>query len=158
MFEWLKNRRKISFNGSHRDDELDGDAEDINGAVECTFPPSVESLFAALDIKVPRPPSEEKARDPYLIWSALSQWENALYMRLSEEQYAKGTWPATASQMEALRGALEDQKGNYAGNRLAYTLVRCGCREVDTISGLCAWDAQLFRWKNVGLSAADLLE
>lgn len=158
MFDWLKKRKKILPKGWHRDNELlDEDAEDIDGAVEFAFPPSTERLFTALEIKVPRRTNEEQARDPYIVWSALSQWENVLYGRLPEEQYSNGTWPVTHQQVEALRAALKDQKGNYAGSRLAYTLVRCGCRELDTISGLCAWDAQLFRWKSAGLSAEDML-
>lgn len=121
------------------------------------LPPSSKRLFQALDAYTPVPKSEEEARDFYPLHSALSDWKNALYSRLPRAEYESGTWPASPELLDAMRAALADQRGNYAGDELAYCLVRCGCRQAETIAGLSAWDAQLFRWSAAGLRARDLL-
>jgi hypothetical protein len=122
------------------------------------FAPSTKQLFKALKFDWGDPANEEQARDIYPIDAALSDWKNRLYDHLSEEEYERGTWPASSELLDAMRAALADQRGNYAGDLLAYCLVRCGCRQAETIAGLSAWDAQLFRWRASGLSARDLLE
>ncbi len=122
-----------------------------------SFLPSMKQLFEALNFDWPEPDNEEEARDAYAVTSALTDWENTLYRQLSDNEFTHGAWPASPELLAALRAALADHRGNYAGDRLAYCLVRCGCREPETIAGLCAWDAQLFRWSAAGFSAEDLL-
>jgi hypothetical protein len=121
------------------------------------FAPSTTQLFKALAFDWPDPVNEEQACDMYPIDAALSNWTNRLYGQLSKEEYERGTWPASSELMDAVRAALADQRGNHAGDLLAYCLVRCGCRRAETIAGLSAWDAQLFRWRAAGLSARDLI-
>ena len=117
------------------------------------FLPSTRHLFKVLEFDwLPEPEN-----DKYPISAALTAWENRLYKQLSEKDFKNGTWPASPALLSALRAALSDQRGNYAGDKLAYCLVRCSCRQPETISGLCAWDSQLFLWRDAGLSAEDLL-
>src|SRR3954464_1876270 len=74
-----------------------------------------------------------EARDPYPVDAALSEWENEVLGKLPDDQYRRGIWPSTPELLSALRDALEDQRGNYAGERLAFALAHCGCHEPDVI-------------------------
>lgn len=121
------------------------------------YPASTRQLFQALGIDWPDPDNEEAASDPYAVHAALSNWTNDLCGQLSNTEFENGTWPVSPALLDAMRAALADQRGNYAGDDLAYCLVRCGCRQPETIAGLSAWDAQLFRWSAAGLRARDLL-
>lgn len=121
------------------------------------FLPNTKRLFQALQFEWPDPQDKRQACDIYPIHASLTAWSNTLYNQLPKAQYDQGIWPSSPDLMDALRAALADQRGNYAGDALAYGLVRCGCREPETIAGLSAWDAQLFRWSAAGFSARDLL-
>lgn len=108
------------------------------------FLPSTERLYAVLQAELPAPE----------VHAAMVVWENALFHTLPRDAFNSGTWPAQPALLAAMRAALADQRGNYAGDHLAYCLVRCGCREPDTMAGLCAWDAQLFRWQEAPRKAS----
>ncbi|MES2900191.1 MAG: hypothetical protein V4723_10710 [Pseudomonadota bacterium] len=114
-------------------------------------------LFQALQFEWPEPESQDQACDLYPIQASLTDWHNTLYNQLPSAQYDRGIWPSSPELLEAMRAALADQRGNYAGDALAYSLVRCGCRRSETVAALSAWDAQLFRWSAAGFSARDLL-
>lgn len=102
--------------------------------------PSTQRLFAVLGYDMEAILSKSRsARDPYPVYYALTSWENDLFERIGPEKYEHGAWPATQEELDALRNALADQKGNSAGEELAYILVRCGCRQPETLAGLCAW-------------------
>lgn len=123
-----------------------------------SFLPSTYQLFNALSFEWPEPENNKQAEDTYQIYSAVLDWANALYYKLSENVYSEGIWPVDEHVLNALRDALVDQKGNYAGDLIAYTLIRCGCREQATIDAMNLCDSQLLRWRAKGLSAVSLLE
>jgi hypothetical protein len=106
------------------------------------------------------PPSNEaEANGPYTVDACLAEWEDGvLAASLSKEELnGAATWPASPELVDALRAALADQRGNYAGERLAFALVRCGCRAPETLTALNRWDALPFRWHAAGFTAATLL-
>ena len=98
-----------------------------------------------------------EARDPDPVDASLTEWDNEVLSKLPEDQYRRGIWPSTPELLIALRDALQDQRGNYAGERLAFALAHCGCHEPDVISSLNPWDSLVFRWREAGYSAEQLL-
>ncbi|HEY0064450.1 MAG TPA: hypothetical protein VGC21_20200 [Telluria sp.] len=119
--------------------------------------PSTVALLRTLGADWSARAAPDGADDARAIQTALRAWENRLYHVLPAASRDSATWPAAPELLAALRASLADQRATPAGAYLAYCLVRCGCRDSATIDGLCAWDAQLFRWQAAGYSARDLL-
>lgn len=122
--------------------------------------PSTRRLLDLLMHRDWAPPADEaEANGPYTVDACLAEWEEGVLAKTlaPEELNGAATWPATPALMDALRAALLDQRGNYAGERLAFALVRCGCRAPATITALNRWDALPFRWHAAGLTTATLL-
>lgn len=94
-------------------------------------------------------PDLEEGDDSDAISAALKGWEN-------EIDDGDSDWPAEPPLLQALRLAVEEHTGQEISQHLAYALVRCGCRNPQTLSALHPWDALLFRWNEAGLSAQDL--
>lgn len=104
-----------------------------------------------------KPRDLKEVRDPDPVDAALSEWENEVLSQLPDDQYRRGIWPSTPDLLKALREALEDQRGNYAGERLAFALAHCGSQEPKIVSSLNPWDALVFHWRDAGYSAERLL-
>jgi hypothetical protein len=120
--------------------------------------PSTRRILDLLMHREWGPPRDSKeATDPYPVGAALSEWENDVLGKLPIDQYKKGIWPSTPELLGALAEALQDQRGNYAGERLAFALAHCGRHTPDVISSLNPWDALVFRWREAGYSAEQLL-
>lgn len=121
----------------------------------------IPSTRRILDLLMHRewgPPCDEaEARGPYSPDSAMAEWDGDVLSKLPKAQYKSGRWPSTPELREALRAVMRDQRGNYAGDRAAFALARCGCDDAEVIAALNPWDALPFRWRAAGLSAAALL-
>jgi hypothetical protein len=104
-----------------------------------------------------KPRDLKEVRDPDPVDASLTEWENDVLSKLPDDQYRRGIWPSTPELLAALRAALEDQRANYVGERLALALAHCGCHEPEIVSSLNPWDALVFRWREAGYSAEQLL-
>ncbi|MBT9581901.1 hypothetical protein IV102_01045 [bacterium] len=114
-------------------------------------------MLESLNFEWPEPRSEQETLDSTPVSAALVDRENRLGAALPEADFDRGRWPATPELLDALRAALVDRCGDVVGHHIAYRLVRCGCRQAATLAGLCEWDRQLFRWRELGFSSQDLL-
>lgn len=121
-----------------------------------SYLPGTKLLFNVRNDVWPDTEDDEPLDDQHAIDALLTDWHNELYSQLDESERKHGKWPSNHELLAALRAALAEQNGNAAGEKLAYSLVRCGCRAEATIAGLGKWDAQLFRWSAAGWKAEDL--
>jgi hypothetical protein len=106
-----------------------------------------------------KPQNAEGVTDPHTIFVALQNWKNdELYGKVPDDVLDKGIWPCSAELISAMRDALAEESGNYGSYELAYVLVRCGCRNADTIAGLNPIDKLVFNWSAKDLTADSLFE
>jgi hypothetical protein len=122
------------------------------------YPPTKLKLLKLLGCDW-KPQDAESVTDPYIIFAALQTWDNeVLYGNVPDDVYKNGTWPCSAELLAAMRAALAEEQRDYGSYQLAYVLVRCGCRNAETIAGLNPFDQLLFSWSAEGLTANSLFE
>jgi hypothetical protein len=92
--------------------------------------------------------------ETYAVHTACVEISNRLFTELGEDAHRNGVWPADAALLAALRDALKEQPGNYAGYHVAYTLVRCGRSSPDIVKGLYPLKRVAFGWRDKGYTGA----
>ena len=102
------------------------------------------------------PPTGDASDETYAVDSACVEIDNRLFRELGEEAHKNGVWPADTALLAALRDALEEQRGTYAGYHVAYTLVRCGRASPDVVKGLYALKRVVFEWRERGYTGAGI--
>lgn len=98
------------------------------------------------------PPYGDASDEVYNVHVACVEISNRLCGELGAEAHESGVWPAAPALLSALRHALEDQAGNYGGEDIAYTLVRCGQRGPNVVRRLNPWRRMAFGWRDQGLT------
>jgi hypothetical protein len=78
--------------------------------------------------------------------------EPAFTANWEPRRHQSGVWRVDPALLSALRHALEDQAGNYGGEDIAYTLVRCGQRGPNVVRRLNPWRRLAFGWRDQGLT------
>ena len=121
------------------------------------YSPGTRRLLFHVGLDWPPMPGITAESDQDAVDAALSEFDRQMCGALSADAYEHGAWPAPDAFRDALRLALDEQRDARISERIAYTLVRCECREPSTISALNMWDSQLFRWQEAQLTARDLL-
>ena len=91
--------------------------------------------------------------EPYHVQMAVEALENHVQRVLGKSKYANEAWPLNARTLDALRAALDDNRGNYAAKYLARALVRGASREPDVMASLDGWDRLMFTWNQEDLTA-----
>jgi hypothetical protein len=125
------------------------------------FIPSTRQLLDQLPHRTwDTPATDEDAKGPAAVLAFLDEWQDEVLRKtLAADQFnSSAMWPASPALIAAMRAALLDQRGNEAGERLAFALVRAGCREPATLTALNRWDGLPFRWNAAGLIADSLLQ
>jgi hypothetical protein len=89
----------------------------------------------------------------YRVHEICVELSSRAYGEHGEEIYKYGTWVVDLEIFDAMRNALVDHQNNYAGQSLAYTLLRCGCRRTETLAQLHPWHRLMFRWHEEGYTA-----
>jgi hypothetical protein len=79
-----------------------------------------------------------------------------MYAALGQEKYGNGVWPVEPGLVVAIREALPDHPQGYAGEDLAYLLVRAGASDREILVRLHPWDRLMFRWNQQRLTASDV--
>jgi hypothetical protein len=127
--------------------------EDVPAAVPKR---SFRSGAAALlrQVRPDWPPNGDASDETDAVHSACVEISNRLFSELGQDAHKNGVWPADTALLAALRVALEEQRGNYAGYHVAYTLVRCGRSSPDIVKGLYPLRRMAFGWRDKGYTGA----
>jgi len=102
------------------------------------------------------PPAGDASEETYAVDGACVEIDNRVFGELGQDAHKNGVWPADTALLAALRDALEEQRGNYAGYHVAYTLVRCGRSSPDIVKGLYPLKRMAFGWRERGLTGAGI--
>ncbi|HEY0231567.1 MAG TPA: hypothetical protein VGC55_09965 [Dokdonella sp.] len=119
------------------------------------FRPSTRKLFALLG-RHAEPVYRDQHDEVYRVHEVCVALWNAAYSQHGAERYRDGVWDADPDVIAALRDAMADHPHDYAGQDLAYTLLKFGCTGADIVAHLHPWDRLAYRWAEEGLGGADV--
>jgi hypothetical protein len=118
------------------------------------FKPSTRKLITAMGWESERFKSVED--ENYLLHRIVIDVSNRIYAALGEERFRNGDWPVDPGLVDAAREALTDHPQGYAGEDLAYLLVRAGTSDPEVLGRLHPCDRLIFRWNEQRLKASDV--
>lgn len=118
------------------------------------FKPSTHRLIRLMGWTSERFKSVED--ENYLLRRIVVDVGNRIYTAIGEERFRNGLWPVDPRLVAAMREALPDHPQGYAGEDLAYLLVRAGASDREVLQRLHPWDGLSFRWQEQQLTPADV--
>ncbi len=118
------------------------------------FKPSTRKLITAMGWETERFKSVEQ--EDYLLHRVVIDVSNRTYVALGQERHRSSVWPVDPGLVAALREALPDHPQGYAGEDLAFLLVRAGVSDQEVLESLHPWDRLIFHWIEQGLTASDV--
>ena len=118
------------------------------------FKPSTHQLIKLMGWASERFKSVED--ESYLLHRIVVDVSNRIYAAIGEERFRNGIWPVDRGLVTAVREALPDHPRGYAGEDLAYLLVRAGESDREVLERLHPWDGLMFRWQEQQLTPSDV--